>query len=71
VHDQSPDDGGEGAGAFEVLVRYGEAVAVENREVGMVAHFYRTEVVFPDEPFVGRRGQPEHFLPREGLIAED
>src|SRR4051794_499222 len=71
VHDRAPDDGGERAGAFEVLVGDREAVAVEDREVGVVAHLDRTEVVFADEPLVGRRGEPEHFLTRERLIAQD
>src|SRR5436309_3402566 len=58
VHHLSADDGQERPDAPEFIVGDREVVSVEYCEVGVVAGFDRPDVIFPDKPLVGRRGEP-------------
>src|SRR5439155_125995 len=57
VDDLAADNGQERSDAPEVLVGDCEVVSVEHGEIGMVANLNRADVVLPDEPLVGRRGE--------------
>src|SRR5262249_14835458 len=59
VDDPPTDDRQQRPLAHQILARDGEAVSVQDDHVAMMADFNRADVVLPDEPLVGRRGEPE------------
>ena len=71
VGDLAAHDGQQRADTPDLFLGNSEEITVQHREVGAIAGFERTDVIFPDEPFVGRGRQPQGFLPGDVLIAQN
>src|SRR5262245_45012079 len=56
---------------LEIFIGNREVISIKHSKVAAVADFNRSDVIFFDEPFIGRGCKPEGLLPCEHLITKD